>query len=52
MSKKKAVLVIVSAVCPECGEKYETTPEGMFHDGTPVCPDCDVDCEYGGVEVR
>ncbi len=38
--------------CPECGEMYETTFANIAEVGTPVCPDCDIDCEFRHVKVK
>jgi len=39
--------------CSEGGSyECEVTPDWYEQNGTPVCPDCDNDCEYVRTEVK
>jgi uncharacterized paraquat-inducible protein A len=38
--------------CPECENTATVGPEWYQQNGTPVCPHCDCDMEYGHTEVR
>lgn len=34
-----------SWICPDCGYKVDWTIKDVANKGTPVCPECDIDCK-------
>lgn len=43
--------VIHTWTCKSCGKTFEVTPDYYEENGTPVCWDCDRDCEYSKTEI-
>lgn len=44
--------VRVSFECPECHAEKAVNPSWMADNGSPLCTDCDIACDYVGMEIR
>lgn len=44
--------VLSSWVCPDCGETVYVSFNDISYIGTPVCPECDVDCDYENTLIK